>query len=141
MSPNYYYCEMARSVEPRRHQPLATCPPLSRCGRSSRCGASASVSAASLIDVNFTIQLGEIHSLRGENGSGKSTLIKILSGVLAPDVGEIIVDQKSHAYLTPAASQRGGVQIRLEEYRCFRTCRSAENIAFQRHVGAPLRFG
>ncbi len=105
---------MARSVEPS-HQPPATShlpsPEPVRAliemrGISKRFGG-----VRALIDVNFTIQAGEIHSLVGENGSGKSTLIKILSGVLAPDVGEIIVDQKSHAYLTPAASQRGGVQI------------------------------
>jgi simple sugar transport system ATP-binding protein len=93
-----------------------------------------------LIDVNFTIHASEIHSLVGENGSGKSTLIKILSGVLAPDVGEIIVDQKSHASLTPAASQRGGVQIIYQDLSLFPNLPVAENIAFQRHVGAPLRW-
>ncbi len=92
-----------------------------------------------LIEVNFTIQPAEIHSLVGENGSGKSTLIKILSGVLAPDAGEIIVDQKSHAFLTPAVSQRAGVQIIYQDLSLFPNLSVAENIAFQRHVGAPLR--
>ena len=93
-----------------------------------------------LIDVSFTIKAAEIHSLVGENGSGKSTLIKILSGVLAPDVGEIIVDQKSHTSLTPAASQRGGVQIIYQDLSLFPNLSVAENIAFQRYVGAPLRW-
>jgi simple sugar transport system ATP-binding protein len=92
-----------------------------------------------LIDVNFTIQAAEIHSLVGENGSGKSTLIKILSGVLAPDSGEIIVDQKSHPSLTPAVSQRGGVQIIYQDLSLFPNLSVAENIAFQRHVGVPFR--
>ncbi len=92
-----------------------------------------------LIDVNFAIHAAEIHSLVGENGSGKSTLIKILSGVLAPDVGEIIVDQKSHASLTPALSARAGVQIIYQDLSLFPNLSVAENIAFQRHVGAPLR--
>ena len=93
-----------------------------------------------LIDVSFAIHAAEIHSLVGENGSGKSTLIKILSGVLAPDDGEIIVDQKSHASLTPAASQRGGVQIIYQDLSLFPNLSVAENIAFQRHVGTPLRW-
>jgi simple sugar transport system ATP-binding protein len=92
-----------------------------------------------LIDVNFTIQAAEIHSLVGENGSGKSTLIKILSGVLAPDVGEILADRKSHAFLTPALSQRCGIQIIYQDLSLFPNLSVAENIAFQRHVGAPLR--
>jgi simple sugar transport system ATP-binding protein len=93
-----------------------------------------------LIDVNFTIQAAEIHSLVGENGSGKSTLIKILSGVLAPDVGEILVDQKSHSSLTPAISQRSGIQIIYQDLSLFPNLSVAENIAFQRHIGAPLRW-
>jgi simple sugar transport system ATP-binding protein len=93
-----------------------------------------------LMDVHFTIHAAEIHSLVGENGSGKSTLIKILSGVLAPDTGEIIVDQKAHAFLTPAASQRGGVQIIYQDLSLFPNLPVAENIAFQRHVGGPLRW-
>jgi simple sugar transport system ATP-binding protein len=93
-----------------------------------------------LTDVSFTIQTAEIHSLVGENGSGKSTLIKILSGVLAPDTGQIIVDQKPHASLTPAVSQRAGIQIIYQDLSLFPNLSVAENIAYQRHVGAPLRW-
>jgi simple sugar transport system ATP-binding protein len=133
---------MARSIEPS-HQPPATShlpsPEPVRALIEMRSISKRFGGVRALIDVNFTIQAGEIHSLVGENGSGKSTLIKILSGVLAPDVGEIIVDQKSHAYLTPAASQRGGVQIIYQDLSLFPNLSVAENIAFQRHVGAPLR--
>lgn len=42
--------------------------------------------------INLTLQSGEVHVLLGENGAGKSTLIGILSGMVAPDSGEIRVD-------------------------------------------------
>lgn len=45
--------------------------------------------------VDFTVGEGEIHALVGENGAGKSTLMNILSGVLAKDNGDILVDGKS----------------------------------------------
>lgn len=39
--------------------------------------------------VEFSLFPGEIHALIGENGAGKSTLMKILSGALRPDAGEL----------------------------------------------------
>ena len=47
-----------------------------------------------LEDVSFEIQEGETIALVGENGAGKSTLVRILSGVLIPDEGEVLVDGK-----------------------------------------------
>ena len=43
-------------------------------------------------DVDFTINDGEIVGFIGLNGAGKTTLIKMMTGVLTPDSGEIIVD-------------------------------------------------
>jgi len=43
---------------------------------------------------NFQIDLGEIVALIGDNGAGKSTLVKILSGALQPDSGEILIKGK-----------------------------------------------
>lgn len=48
-----------------------------------------------LEDVSFEIQKGETIALVGENGAGKSTLVRILSGVLIPDAGEVLVDGKN----------------------------------------------
>ena len=47
-----------------------------------------------LTDINFDIKRGERVALMGQNGAGKSTLIKILMGMLTPDSGEIIKDDK-----------------------------------------------
>ena len=43
-------------------------------------------------DISFSIKKGEIVGYIGPNGAGKSTTIKILSGILVPDSGEVIID-------------------------------------------------
>jgi simple sugar transport system ATP-binding protein len=92
-----------------------------------------------LIDVSFSIRAAEIHCLAGENGCGKSTLIKILSGVHPPDEGQIILEGKPHSHLSPAASQRFGVQIIYQDLSLFPNLSVAENIAYGHHVQTPVR--
>lgn len=43
-------------------------------------------------DISFSIQKGEIVGFIGPNGAGKSTTIKMLSGILYPDCGEIMIN-------------------------------------------------
>ena len=45
-----------------------------------------------LNDVSFTIGDGEMVGYIGPNGAGKSSTIKILSGILTPDSGTVLVD-------------------------------------------------
>ena len=45
-----------------------------------------------VVNMDFTIQKGEIVGYIGPNGAGKSTTLKMLSGILKPDSGEIVVN-------------------------------------------------
>ena len=45
--------------------------------------------------VNLTVESGKIVGLLGPNGSGKTTLIKLLTGLLTPDAGRILLDGKA----------------------------------------------
>src|SRR4051812_28038557 len=45
-----------------------------------------------LVDVSFSLDAGELLGFIGPNGAGKSTTIKILSGILHPDRGRVLVD-------------------------------------------------
>jgi ABC-2 type transport system ATP-binding protein len=45
-----------------------------------------------LTDVSFSLERGELLGFIGPNGAGKSTTIKILSGILRPDAGRVVID-------------------------------------------------
>ena len=44
-------------------------------------------------DISFSIKKGDIVGYIGPNGAGKSTTIKILSGILVPDSGNVVIDK------------------------------------------------
>ena len=57
------------------------------------------ISAAS--DVSLRIESGARHALIGPNGAGKTTLINLLTGVLAPSAGAILLDGRDITRLAP----------------------------------------
>ena len=57
----------------------------------------------------------QVHAVLGENGSGKSTLVKILSGVIAPDGGELRIAGVRVTQFSPAAARDAGVAPVLQE--------------------------
>jgi ABC-type uncharacterized transport system ATPase subunit len=59
--------------------------------------------------ISLTIESGTIHGLLGENGAGKTTLMKVLSGFINPDSGQILLDGQSAPLRTPAQAIAAGV--------------------------------
>mgnify|MGYP001272880037 CR=1 FL=1 len=87
-----------------------------------------------LNEVSLSIFPGEICCLVGENGSGKSTLIKIISGVYAPDEGDIYLNNKLYKKLTPIDSIREGIQVIYQDFSLFPNLTVAENIAINHQL-------
>src|SRR4051812_16522233 len=52
---------------------------------------------------------GMVHAVLGENGSGKSTLVKVLSGVIGPDEGAVLVGGTPIRDFTPRSLRAAGV--------------------------------
>jgi len=62
-----------------------------------------------LRSADLTVEPGEVHALLGANGAGKSTLVKMLTGVIRPDSGSIVVQGRFVRITSPAAAQRVGL--------------------------------
>jgi ABC-type sugar transport system ATPase subunit len=61
-------------------------------------------------DVDVEIGHGEIVAIVGDNGAGKSTLVKMISGAVTPDAGEIEVDGKPVSIRTPIEARALGIE-------------------------------
>ena len=78
--------------------------------------------------VSFDVRAGEVHALLGENGAGKSTLIRIMSGLVAPDTGQIEVDGAARVFRSPRDAARAGIVTIHQELLLFPDLSIAENI-------------
>lgn len=81
-----------------------------------------------LDDVSLVIKKGEIRCLAGENGCGKSTIIKVISGVYAPEKGELVIDGEIFPKITPIEAIRHGIQVIYQDFSLFGNLTVAENL-------------
>jgi ribose transport system ATP-binding protein len=91
-------------------------------------------------DLSLEVWPGEIHAIVGENGAGKSTVMNMISGVLAPDSGEIHIDGKPAALNSPRQAQERGVGTVFQELSLVPALSIAENIYSNRTPTAALGF-
>jgi simple sugar transport system ATP-binding protein len=59
--------------------------------------------------VSLEVQAGELHGLLGENGAGKSTLMKVLSGFLRADAGDVVLDGRRLELGSPRSAIEAGI--------------------------------
>ncbi len=89
--------------------------------------------------VSFPIAPGTVHALVGENGAGKSTLVKILTGIVQPDAGELVVEGEPRRIGDPQAAHRLGIVAMYQEPTVFEDLTVAENVFAGRHLRTRLR--
>jgi ribose transport system ATP-binding protein len=92
-----------------------------------------------LRDVTFRSRGGQVHTVVGQNGAGKSTLMNVLSGVYAPDSGEILLDGQRVRLASPHEAQRAGISIIHQELNLLPDLSVAANVFMGRE--SRHRFG
>jgi general nucleoside transport system ATP-binding protein len=78
--------------------------------------------------VDLGLRKGEVHALLGENGAGKTTLMSVLSGVLAPDEGEILIGREPVTLRSPKHALSLGIGIVHQHPRLVEALTAAENL-------------
>lgn len=78
--------------------------------------------------VNFDLYAGEIHGLVGEHRAGKSTLVKLLTGAVKRDAGQILFNGKPVANLTPKIAGQHKIGIMYQSSHIIPTLNAVENI-------------
>lgn len=77
---------------------------------------------------NLEARSNEVVALIGANGSGKSTLCKIITGVVAPDGGQLLLNNQSVSFTTPHEALREGISAVYQELSLVPTMSVSENI-------------
>lgn len=75
---------------------------------------------------DFDLYPGEVLAVIGDNGAGKSSLIKVLSGAIQPDEGEIFLDGLPISFRSPIAARAAGIETVYQ------------NLALHRHYQLPI---
>lgn len=88
--------------------------------------------------VSFQAGAGEVHSVCGENGAGKSTLMKILSGGLPADSGEILIDGTPVRFNGPRDAEARGIRMIHQELNLVPELTVAANIFLGREKRKAL---
>lgn len=81
-----------------------------------------------LAEGSLTVQSGEVVALLGANGSGKSTLTKVITGLLSPNEGTLLLDGQAVRFASPQAAQRRGIAAVYQELSLIPDMTVAENI-------------
>lgn len=94
--------------------------------------------------VDLEIHPGQVVGLIGENGAGKTTLIKILSGVVRPDEGNLIWKGEPRLFHSPHEALRAGIATIHQELAFCSTLTVAENLLlghpWPRHPWGAVRW-
>jgi len=79
-------------------------------------------------NISLEFKNGKIYALLGENGAGKSTLVKILSGVIQPDEGQIILNNKIIKLKSPIDAKKNKIGMVFQHFNLFETLSVFENL-------------
>jgi branched-chain amino acid transport system ATP-binding protein len=88
---------------------------------------------AAVQDVELAVAPGEILSVIGPNGAGKTTLFNLITGLIAPDAGEVVFGGREIAGLAPDRIAELGIARTYQNQRVFANLSVRENVLLGAH--------
>ncbi|MCX7962652.1 MAG: ABC transporter ATP-binding protein [Burkholderiales bacterium] len=80
-------------------------------------------------EIDFRLERGARHALIGPNGAGKTTFVNLLTGVLAPSRGQVLLEGEDVTHLPQAKRVKRGIARTFQISQLFRGLTVLENVA------------
>jgi fructose transport system ATP-binding protein len=90
-----------------------------------------------LDNADFDLYPGEILAVIGDNGAGKSSLIKVISGAVVPNEGEITLDGKPVLFRSPMEAREAGIETVYQNLALSPALSIADNMFLGREIRKP----
>lgn len=90
-----------------------------------------------LDNCDFDLMPGEILAVIGDNGAGKTSLIKVLSGAIQPDSGEMFLEESEVRFSSPIAARQAGVETVYQTLAMSPALSIADNMFMGRELRKP----
>ncbi|WP_449396024.1 ATP-binding cassette domain-containing protein [Devosia riboflavina] len=90
-----------------------------------------------LDNCDFDLMPGEILAVIGDNGAGKTSLIKVLSGAIQPDSGEMFLEDRQVSFSSPIAARQAGVETVYQTLAMSPALSIADNMFMGRELRKP----
>src|SRR5436190_15646307 len=94
-----------------------------------------------LDEADLEVYPGEVLAVIGDNGAGKSTLIKVLSGAVIPDKGELFLNGQEVHFSSPIDARRVGIETVYQNLAVAPALTIVENLFLGRELLRPSVFG
>lgn len=86
---------------------------------------------------DFEVYPGEILAVIGDNGAGKSSLIKVLSGAVIPDKGQLFMNGKHVHFTSPIDARKAGIETVYQNLAVAPALSIVENLFLGRELRRP----
>jgi fructose transport system ATP-binding protein len=83
---------------------------------------------------DFDLRAGEVLAVIGDNGAGKSSLIKVLSGDVIPDAGEVLLEGRAVHFKSPHDAQQAGIETVYQDLAMAPALDIATNLFLGREI-------
>ncbi|WP_336205297.1 ATP-binding cassette domain-containing protein [Nonomuraea sp. LPB2021202275-12-8] len=90
---------------------------------------------------DFDLMPGEVLAVIGDNGAGKTSLIKVLTGAVQPDEGELLLDGRPVRFRDPLDARKHGIETVYQDLAVAASLDIATNMFLGRELRKPGPLG